>query len=105
MNKKGRAQGAPILGGHIARFCCRAFGIAQMDTPHRIKVRLALLPHHPYSRKSHMPQNTKDSKGGKTKPVKDTGDNGGKRTDKGSADNKAGSPTGSHNKGERKTTP
>lgn len=52
-----------------------------------------------------MPQNTKDSNGGKTKPVKDTAANGGKHPDKGSADNKSGSPTGSHNKGEKKTTP
>ena len=52
-----------------------------------------------------MPQNTKDSKGGKNKPVKDTHPSGGKRADKGSADNKSGSPTGSQNKGEKKTTP
>ena len=52
-----------------------------------------------------MPQNAKDSKGGKTHPVKDTADNGGKKSDKGSADQKSGSPTGSHNKGEKKTTP
>ena len=52
-----------------------------------------------------MPQNTKDTKGGKNQPVKDTGANGGKRTDKGSADNKSGSPAGSQNKGEKKTTP
>lgn len=52
-----------------------------------------------------MTQNTKDSKGGKTKPIKDTGTNGAKRADKGSADHKSGSPTGSHNKGEKKTTP
>ena len=52
-----------------------------------------------------MPQNTKDSKGGKTKPVKDTSTNGAKRADKGSANNKSGSPTGAHNKGEKKTTP
>jgi len=52
-----------------------------------------------------MPQNTKDSKGGKNKPVTDTSPIGGKRTDKGSADNKSGSPAGSQNKGEKKTTP
>ena len=52
-----------------------------------------------------MPQNTKDSNGGKNKPVTDTGLNGGKRTDKGSADNKSRSPAGSQNKGEKKTTP
>ena len=52
-----------------------------------------------------MPQNTKDSKGGKTHPVKDTADSGGKKSDKGSADDKSGSPTGSQNKGEKKTTP
>lgn len=52
-----------------------------------------------------MPQNTKDSQGGKNKPVKDTGANPGKRDGKGSADNKSGSPAGSQNKGEKKTTP
>lgn len=52
-----------------------------------------------------MPQNAKDSKGGKDKPVKDTDANGGKRTDKGSADNRPASPAGSQNKGEKKTTP
>ena len=52
-----------------------------------------------------MPQNTKDSNGGKNKPLKDTAANGAKRADKGSADNKSGSPTASHNKGEKKTTP
>lgn len=39
-----------------------------------------------------MPQNTKASKGGKDKPVKDTDPTGGKGTGKGSADNKSGSP-------------
>jgi hypothetical protein len=52
-----------------------------------------------------MPQNTKDNHGGKNQPVKDTGANGAKRSDKGSADTKAGSPAGSQNKGEKKTTP
>ena len=52
-----------------------------------------------------MPQNTKDSQGGKTSPVKDTGANPGKTGGKGTADNKAGSPAGSQNKGEKKTTP
>jgi hypothetical protein len=52
-----------------------------------------------------MPQNTKDSKGGKTKPVKDTANSGAKRSEKGSADAKSDSPTGSQNKGEKKTTP
>jgi len=52
-----------------------------------------------------MPQNTKDSKGGKSQPVKDTGTNGGTSSKKASADSKAGSPAGSHNKGEKKTTP
>ena len=52
-----------------------------------------------------MPQNTKDSNGGKNQPAKDTGTHGAKRSDKGSADNKTGSPAGSQNKGERKTTP
>lgn len=52
-----------------------------------------------------MPQNTKDSNGGKNKPVKETESNGGRATDKGPADNKSGSPAGSQNKGEKKTTP
>ena len=52
-----------------------------------------------------MPQNAKDSKSGKTQPAKDTADKGGKKSDKGSADQNSGSPTGSHNKGEKKTTP
>lgn len=51
-----------------------------------------------------MTQNTKDSNGGKNKPVKDTADNGGKRSDKGSADNRQNTPVGSQNKGEKKTT-
>lgn len=52
-----------------------------------------------------MPQNTKDSNGGKNKPVKENATSGGKRSDKGSADNKTSSPAGSQNKGEKKTTP
>ena len=52
-----------------------------------------------------MPQNSKDSTGGKTKPVRDTATNGGKHQDKGPSDKKSGSTTGSHNKGEKKTTP
>lgn len=52
-----------------------------------------------------MPQNTKDSHGGKNHPVKDTGANGTPKSDKGSADHKQGSPTGTQNKGEKKTTP
>lgn len=52
-----------------------------------------------------MPQNTKDSKSGKTKPVKDTSPGGAKRTDPGKADNKSDSPAGSQNKGEKKSTP
>lgn len=52
-----------------------------------------------------MPHNTKDSKGGKNKPQKDTGTPSAKRTDKGSADSKSASPAGSQNKGEKKTTP
>jgi len=52
-----------------------------------------------------MPQNTKDSRGGKNQPVKDTGTQGARRSDKGSADNKSSSPAGSQKKGEKKTTP
>jgi hypothetical protein len=51
-----------------------------------------------------MPQNTKDNNGGKSAPVKDTGANGGSATGKGKADQKSGSPAGSQNKGEKKTT-
>lgn len=51
-----------------------------------------------------MPQNTKDNSGGKSHPVKDTGANGGK-AGQGSADKKQGSPAGSQNKGQKKTTP
>jgi len=52
-----------------------------------------------------MPQNTKDSNGGKNHPVKSTGANGGKSADKNSADRKSNSPVGSQKKGEKKTTP
>ena len=52
-----------------------------------------------------MPQNTKDNKGGKNQPVKDTAASGAKRSDAGRADSKSGSPAGSQNKGEKKTTP
>lgn len=52
-----------------------------------------------------MPQNTKDSKGGKTAPTKDTGTSAGKTAGKGKADAKSSSPAGSQNKGEKKTTP
>ena len=51
-----------------------------------------------------MPQNTKDSKGGKNQPAKDTAASGAKRTDKGRADKSSDSPAGSQNKGEKKTT-
>ncbi|MCZ2496337.1 hypothetical protein GN316_06165 [Xylophilus sp. Kf1] len=51
-----------------------------------------------------MPQNTKDSKGGKSQSVKDTAAKGG-TTARGSANEKPNSPAGSHNKGEKKTTP
>lgn len=52
-----------------------------------------------------MTQHSKDSKGGKNKPVKDTATPGVKLADKASADSKSVSPAGSHNKGEKKTTP
>lgn len=52
-----------------------------------------------------MSQNAKDSKGGKNHPTKDTADTGGKKPDKSSAEKKPDSPTGSHKKGEKKTTP
>lgn len=52
-----------------------------------------------------MSQNTKDSKGGKTHPVKETPESGGKKPGKGSADHKQDSPAGSQSKGEKKTTP
>lgn len=52
-----------------------------------------------------MSQNTKDSNGGKSHLAKDTGTKDAKKSDKGSADQKSGSPAGSQNKGEKKTTP
>lgn len=52
-----------------------------------------------------MPQNTKDSSGGKNHPARETGADGGKNSDKESANKKSDSPTGSHNKGEKKSTP
>lgn len=52
-----------------------------------------------------MPQNSTDNKGGKSHPVKDSGANGGSPQDKAPADKKSGSPAGSQNKGEKKTTP
>ena len=52
-----------------------------------------------------MPQNTKDSKGGKSHPTQDSGANAGKSSGDGKAEKKSGSPVGSQNKGEKKTTP
>lgn len=52
-----------------------------------------------------MPQNTKDSNGGKNKPVKNTATKGGKRTDTAATERKSVSPAGAQNKGEKKTTP
>ena len=52
-----------------------------------------------------MPQNIKDSNGGKTKPAERAASNHSKRNEKGRADNKSGSPAGSQDKGEKKTTP
>ena len=52
-----------------------------------------------------MHQNTKDNKGGKNKPVKDAATDGGKRADKGLADNQHVSATGLHYKGEKKSNP
>ena len=52
-----------------------------------------------------MSQNSKDSKGAKSPPAKDTAGTGSKKSDKGAADKKPGSPTGSHKTGEKKTTP
>ena len=51
-----------------------------------------------------MSQNTKDSNGGKAHPVKNTGSSS-KSSDKGVADRNPASPAGSHNRGEKKTTP
>jgi hypothetical protein len=82
----------------------QAFGIAQREAMHPSNVCPALLPTDPNQQELHLPQNTKDSKGGKNKSAKDTGANGAKRTDKGSVDNESGSPVGSQNKGEKKTT-
>ena len=51
-------------------------------------------------------QSTKDSKGGKTHPSKKSGSNhGNKSSAAGEKKSKPGSPTGSHNHGEKKTTP
>ena len=52
-----------------------------------------------------MSQDAKDSKGGKTHPVKETPETSGKNPGEGSADHKQDSPVGSQSKGEKKTTP
>lgn len=52
-----------------------------------------------------MPQNTKDSNGGKNQPVKDTGTHGAAKSRKEAGRKNASSPAGSQNKGEKKTTP
>lgn len=52
-----------------------------------------------------MPQNTKDSSGGKSQPVKKTGTKGGTNAGEGKADKDATAPVGSQNKGRKKTTP
>jgi len=70
-----------------------------------LKVHSAIMPNHLTRQEIQMPQNTKDSKGGKNQTVKDTAANGGKRSEKGAADNKPNSPVGSQNRGEKKTTP
>ena len=81
------------------------FVIVQMKAVIPTIVHLALMPNNSTQQETRMPQNTKDSKGGKSKPARDTGANGGKRTDKGSAESRSASPAGSQNKGEKKTTP
>ena len=68
-------------------------------------VHLALVPISSTQQETRMPQNTKDSKGGKSKPIRVTGANGGKRIDKGSAESRTASPAGSQNRGEKKTSP
>ena len=52
-------------------------------------------------------QSNKDSKGGKTHPSKKSGSNhgGGKSAAAGEKKHSAGSPTGAHKHGEKKTTP
>jgi hypothetical protein len=52
-----------------------------------------------------MSPNTKDSNSSKNRSVQKPVSAADKRKAKGSADNKPESPTGSHNKGEKKTTP
>lgn len=52
-----------------------------------------------------MPQNSKDSNGGKNKTVKDTADNTPLRAAQGSAGSKSGYPADTQHKGEKKTTP
>lgn len=51
-----------------------------------------------------MPNNSKDSNGGKTHPSKPS-DTENKTGKSGAADHKSWSPTGSHGKGEKKTAP
>ena len=56
-----------------------------------------------------MPNSTKDTNGEKNHPVIQHAKSGNKGNDKthekGSSNGKPSSPTGSHNKGEKKTTP
>lgn len=52
-----------------------------------------------------MPQSSKDNNGGKNHPAKSNGASSAKKSGKDLRDNSASSPTGSHNKGEKKTTP
>ena len=52
-----------------------------------------------------MPKDTKDSNGGKDHPVKESGAKTEKKENKSSDHKKTDSPTGSHGKGEKKTTP
>ena len=52
-----------------------------------------------------MPQSTKDSKGGKSHPVKDTAGKGHAAKTKVTEERNPKSPTGPHTHGEKKTTP
>jgi len=85
--------------------CCVQLGSVQREEKKPLKVQSAIMPNHLTLQEIQMPQNTKDSKGGKNQTVKDTAANGGKRSEKGTADSKPNSPVGSQNRGEKKTTP
>ena len=87
----------PKVDGSVSYRAMRGFSVSSIVVLHNISQT------HP--KEFDMSQNTKDSKGGKTHPVKETPESGGKKPGKGSADHKQDSPAGSQSKGEKKTTP